>query len=287
MTADIGIIGGSGLYQIETLKTIDEFYPDTPFGKPSDQLLLCEYKGRKAAFLPRHGKHHGILPTEVPSKANIYAMKMLGIKHILSFSAVGSLQERYAPTHFVIPDQLIDRTRSRPNTYFGEGIVGHVAFAEPFCSGLAEQVARYMKQQAFTTHVGGTAVCMEGPLFSTKAESHLYRSWNADIIGMTSLPEAKLAREAEISYVMIAMVTDYDCWHESEESVTVEMVMKTMKTNTDNVKTFLPELITSLDLDTAYPSHMATQFAIMTPPEFIPEKRKQELELFYGKYWKR
>src|SRR4030095_15150360 len=211
--AQIGIIGGSGLYQMDGLSDVREIGVETPFGKPSDNFILGTLEGARVAFLARHGRGHRLLPTELPFRANIYAMKLLGVERIISASAVGSLQERYAPMDIVIPDQFFDRTRGRVSTFFGEGLVAHVSFADPVCPEIAEVAHQSCKQVGVTVKKGGTYLCMEGPAFSTKAESNVYRSWGMDVIGMTNLQEAKLAREAEICYATIAMVTDYDCWH--------------------------------------------------------------------------
>ena len=225
---NIGIIGGSGLYQMPELENVREIAVDTPFGKPSDAFIVGELDGVKVAFLPRHGRGHKLTPSELPFRANIFAMKLLGIEYILSVSAVGSLQEKYAPTDFVIPDQFFDRTRARAfeSTFFGEGIVGHITFAHPVCNELGDILEASCREVGVTTHRGGTYICMEGPAFSTKAESNVYRQWGMDIIGMTNLQEAKLAREAEIAYATLALVTDYDCWYEGHDDVTVDMVIE-------------------------------------------------------------
>ena len=223
--ADIGIIGGTGLYQMEGFTDVREVPVETPFGPPSDSLMVGSLEGRRVAFLPRHGRGHRILPHELNFRANVFAMKKLGVEWILSVSAVGSLKERYEPLHVVVPDQFIDRTRQRKSTFFGNGLVAHVAFAHPFCRNLSKVMAEACAEAGATHHVGGTYVCMEGPQFSTLAESELYRSWGADLIGMTNLQEAKLAREAEICYSTLAMVTDYDCWHPDHDAVTAEQIM--------------------------------------------------------------
>jgi 5'-methylthioadenosine phosphorylase len=232
--ADIGIIGGSGLYAMPGLMDIREERVSTPWGEPSDPLVLGTLDGRRVAFLARHGKGHRLLPSELPFRANIYALKAVGVEQILSVSAVGSLKEEHKPTDFVIPDQFIDRTFHRESTFFGEGIVGHVAFGDPVCGVAAKALEQACAEAGVTGKPGGTYVCMEGPQFSTRAESKLYRSWGADIIGMTNLQEAKLAREAEICYATLAMVTDYDCWHEGHADVTVEQVIAVMHQNTAN-----------------------------------------------------
>src|SRR5919199_2140034 len=235
-TAKIGIIGGSGLYQMPELKDIEEVSVDTPFGKPSDAFITGTLEGVRVAFLPRHARGHKLLPTELPFRANVYAMKTLGVERILSASAVGSLQERYAPLDMVIPDQFFDRTRARAHesTFFGEGIVAHVTFAHPVCAELGDVLEEACRSADVTVHRGGTYLCMEGPAFSTKAESHVYRAWGMDVIGMTNLQEAKLAREAEICYATLALVTDYDCWHEGHESVTVAEIIGNLTRNAEN-----------------------------------------------------
>ena len=286
MKADIAVIGGSGLYRIEGSRVIEEIDVPTPFGMTSDVISIMDIGGIPVAFLPRHGKGHRILPTEVPSDANIWALKYLGVKQIISVSAVGSLSENYKPGDFIVLDQLIDRTRSRRNSYFGNGIVGHVAFAEPFCPSMRGKIIEVLSKKDHSFHEKGTLVTMEGPLFSTKAESELYRSWKSHLIGMTALPEAKLAREAEICYATIAMVTDYDCWHETEESVSVEMVLKVMNDNVSAVKAMLPEIIESVTGIEDCTCRHAAENAIITDPEKIPYETKRRLSLFYSKYWK-
>ncbi|MDH4128467.1 MAG: S-methyl-5'-thioadenosine phosphorylase [Spirochaetota bacterium] len=284
--ASIGIIGGSGVYDIEGLNILEEVLVETPFGKPSDKIIICDVKGEKVAFLPRHGKGHRILPTEVPSKANIYALKSLGVNLIISISAVGSLKEKIKPQDFVIPDQIIDRTKSRDLSFFGNGIVGHVTFAEPFCKGLSEYLYNsILKKKVVDVHKNETYLCMEGPIFSTKAESKLYRSWGCGIIGMTVIPEAKLAREAEICYATIAMSTDYDCWHEEEESVTIEMILENMHANVNRVKSLLVDLVTNIPDLTKCTCRQAAKDAIITNRSIIPDKVKKELNLLYEKYF--
>lgn len=283
--AKVGIIGGSGVYDIEGVEVIEEVNLETPFGKPSDRIIICNVNNVPTAFLPRHGRGHTILPTEVPSKANIYALKSLGVETIIAISAVGSLKEEVKPKDFVIPNQIIDRTRKRDISYFGEGVVGHVTFADPFCTKLSDYLYDIVKKQGIVdVHKDETYLCMEGPLFSTKAESHLYRSWGCGIIGMTALPEAKLAREAEICYGMIAMSTDYDCWHEEEESVTIEMILENMHANVKNVKGFLADIVSNLPEMGNCTCRSAAQHAIITDRAKIPDKRKKELSLFYEKY---
>ncbi len=283
---NIAVIGGSGVYQLDGVKILDTVRPGTPFGEISDEITIAEVEGVPVAFLPRHGKGHRLSPTELPVKAIMWALKYLGIEQIISISAVGSLKENIAPTEFVIPSQIIDRTRNRENTFFGNGVVGHIGFAEPFCPEMQDILFKTIKAIGIPVHDDETIVCMEGPAFSTKAESFLYKSWGAGIIGMTALPEAKLAREAEMCYATIAMVTDYDCWHEEEDEVSVEMVLNHMKTNTVNVKKVIPEIVKRLnDTKLDCSCNNAAEFAIMTKKEHIPIETKKKLGLFYGKYW--
>jgi 5'-methylthioadenosine phosphorylase len=284
--AEIGIIGGSGLYNMPGLTDVHEEKISTPFGDPSETFMLGTLEGRKVAFLARHGKGHRILPTELNFRANIYAMKSLGVTSILSVSAVGSLKEEHKPTDFVIPDQFIDRTFARQSTFFGEGVVGHVAFGDPVCPIVAKVFADACAEIGVVGKLGGTYVCMEGPQFSTKAESKLYRSWGADIIGMTNLQEAKLAREAEISYATLAMVTDYDCWHESHDAVTVDQIIAVMHQNSTNAQKVVAAAVKLMPTDlSASPAQTAAKFAIMTDRAVIPAETKKKLELLYGKYW--
>jgi 5'-methylthioadenosine phosphorylase len=286
--AAIGIIGGSGLYKMEALKDVEEVQVDTPFGKPSDALILGSLDGTRVAFLARHGRNHTLLPTELPFRANIYAMKSLGVKYLISASAVGSLKQEAKPLDMVVPDQFIDRTRNRISTFFGEGIVAHIAFGDPVCSKLAGILADAVESLNLTDvtlHRGGTYVCMEGPAFSTKAESNLYRSWGATIIGMTNLPEAKLAREAEIAYATLALVTDYDCWHPDHDSVTVDMVIANLQRNAVNAQKVIQETVRRL---TASPpksdAHDALKYAILTPLDKVPQAAKERLGLLLQKY---
>lgn len=284
--AKIGIIGGSGLYQMEGLTDIKEMKVKTPFGEPSDALILGNLEGVKIAFLPRHGKGHRISPTELPVKANIYALKSLGVERIISVAAVGSLKEEIQPLDMVIPDQLIDRTRNRVNTFFGGGLVVHVAFAEPFCPDLNGILYESAKEMGVRVHKEKTQVVMEGPQFSTKAESYLYRTWGADIIGMTALPEAKLAREAEICYATLACVTDYDCWHKTYESVTAEMILSNLQKNVNTAKEILKAVIRRIPQERNCACATALKDAIVTSAELIPEKAKKDLSLLIGKYIK-
>jgi 5'-methylthioadenosine phosphorylase len=284
--ATIGIIGGSGLYKMAGLEDVKEVAINTPFGKPSDAFVIGELDGQRVAFLPRHGRGHRIMPSELPFRANIYGMKMLGVERILSASAVGSLKEEHKPLDIVIPDQFIDRTRNRVSTFFGDGIVAHVAFADPVCAQLSEMIADAGEPlDGFELHRGGTYVCMEGPAFSTKAESHLYRSWGADVIGMTNLQEAKLAREAEICYSTIALVTDYDCWHESHESVTVDLIIENLNRNSENARRIIREVVKRLgDVERTCGCGQALRYAIITQPEEISDAAKQRLSEIIGKY---
>ena len=243
-STQIAIIGGSGLYELPGFNIIKRIEVETPFGKPSDEIVIAEIHSKRVAFLPRHGKGHIYLPSSVPVKANIFALKTLGVKYIIAISAVGSLQEEIAPEDFILPDQIIDRTKGRASSFFEDEMVGHISFADPFENKLSAALAKILSQRhEKKTHLGGTYICMEGPAFSTRAESNLYRLWGASVIGMTALPEAKLAREAEIAYAMVAMVTDYDCWRENTEAVSVEMLMDHMAKNTKRIKKQLPEMI--------------------------------------------
>lgn len=284
----IGIIGGSGLYKMEALKEVEEVQIETPFGSPSDALIIGSLDGTRVAFLARHGRNHTLMPSELPFRANIYAMKSLGVEYLISASAVGSLKEEAKPLDMVIPDQFIDRTKGRVSTFFGEGIVGHIAFGDPICSQLATVLADAIDSLALsdiTLHRGGTYVCMEGPAFSTKAESQLYRSWGATIIGMTNLPEAKLAREAEIAYATLAMVTDYDCWHPDHDSVTVEMVIGNLMKNAVNAQQIIREAVRRLtEAPFVSEAHSALKYAIITPLDKAPPATKEKLKLLLQKY---
>lgn len=283
--AKIGIIGGSGLYQIEGIRTIDEVMPKTPWGYPSDSITLAEINGSIAAFLPRHGRGHFILPHEINYRANIAAMKMLGVEEILSFSAVGSLKEEIKPMDFVLPDQIIDRTKSRVSTFFGDGIAAHVSIAHPFCERLQEKIVPVANNMGITLHRGGTLICMEGPAFSTKAESNLYRSWDASIINMSTLPEAKLAREAEICYALICMSTDYDCWKEDEEHVSVEMVVNNLNRNADNAKALLKALIPHMEHERSCACKDAAKYAVITAKEKQDKKQAKKLKAVLPNYF--
>jgi 5'-methylthioadenosine phosphorylase len=284
----IGIIGGSGLYKMEALKNVKEVTLDTPFGAPSDALILGELDGTSVAFLARHGRNHSLSPSEVPFRANVYALKSLGVEYIISASAVGSLQAEAKPLDMVIPDQFIDRTKNRASTFFGEGIIAHIAFGDPVCPNLAKVLSEAIASlnlPDLTLHQGGTYVCMEGPAFSTKAESNLYRSWGATIIGMTNLPEAKLAREAEIAYATLAMVTDYDCWHPDHDNVTVEMVIGNLMKNAVNAQQIICETVRQLTQNPpTSEAHSALKSAIITPLDKAPAATKEKLGLLLKKY---
>ena len=285
--AEIGIIGGSGLYSMPGLTDIHEVSVETPFGNPSDSFILGTLEGRKVAFLARHGRGHRLLPSELNFRANIYAMKFLGVERIVSVSAVGSLKEEHKPTDFVIPDQFIDRTFLRTSTFFGNGIVGHVAFGDPVCATVAKAASEACASAAVTGKLGGTYVCMEGPQFSTKAESNLYRSWGADVVGMTNLQEAKLAREAEICYATVAMVTDYDCWHPDHDSVTVDQIVAVLHQNAENAAKVVRAAVALLPPAGAArtcPCADAAKYAILTQRDAIPAEAKERLKLLFGKY---
>ena len=282
--AEIGIIGGSGLYSMPGFTDIHEEQVETPFGKPSDAFVLGELEGRTVAFLARHGRGHRILPSELNFRANIYAFKKLGVERILSMSAVGSLKEEHKPSDFVIPDQFIDRTFHRIATFFGDGIVGHVAFGDPVCATVGRAAAEACKTVSVTGKLGGTYVCMEGPQFSTKAESNLYRGWGADVIGMTNLQEAKLAREAEICYATVAMVTDYDCWREGHDSVTIEEIVAVLHKNADNAAKVVKAAVASMPKERNCACASAAQYAILTQKELIPAETRSKVDLLFGKY---
>lgn len=283
--AAIGIIGGSGLYAMDGLKVIAERTIETPFGAPSDPYVIGDIDGTRVAFLSRHGKGHRLLPSELNYRANIFGLKVLGVHTILSASAVGSMKENYHPTDIVFPHQFIDRTRHRPDTFFGGGIVGHVQFADPICSGASFLVSEAGRMAGARVHAGGIYVCIEGPQFSTRAESKLYRSWNVDVIGMTNLTEAKLAREAEICYVTMALVTDYDCWHETAGDVSVEQILGYLRANAAMAQKVIRmsiERLATRKRDCACSD--ALKFAIVTDPASIPSKLKQELKPIIGRY---
>ena len=280
----IGIIGGSGLYNIEGIKDVKQVSIETPFGKPSDSYTVGTLEGRKVAFLPRHGKGHTILPSELNFRANIYGMKKLGVEHIIAVSAVGSMREEIKPLDIVIPDQFFDRTRGRISTFFGDGIVGHVSFADPVCETLAATLFNAAKSVGAQVHKGGTYLCMEGPMFSTRAESNVYRQWGVSVIGMTNLQEAKLAWEAEICYSTLAMATDYDCWHVGEEAVTLEMIIGNLNKNAETAKRILKAAIPKIEQQRSCACATAVQNAIVTHKDLIPENTKKKLDILFGKY---
>jgi len=282
--AEIGIIGGSGLYSMPGFIEVHEVSLQTPFGEPSDPYVLGSLAGRKVAFLARHGRGHRILPSELNFRANIYGFKQLGVERIISVSAVGSLKEEHKPGEFVIVDQFVDRTRHRVDTFFGDGVVGHIAFADPVCRQLAEVVTSACAKAGVRGKPGGTYLCMEGPQFSTKAESNLYRSWGMDVIGMTNLQEAKLAREAEICYATVAMVTDYDCWHPHHDSVTVEQIVAVLVKNAENACNVVREAVAAMPKERACKCGSARKHAILTDKKKIPPQTRERLKLILGKY---
>jgi len=282
--AEIGIIGGSGLYAMPGLTGVREERVETPFGEPSEVFAVGELDGRRVAFLARHGRGHRILPSEINFRANIYAMKALGVERILSVSAVGSLKEEHKPMDFVIPEQFIDRTFARNATFFGEGIVAHVAFGDPVCGTTVSAFERACAEVGVVGKRGGTYVCMEGPQFSTRAESNLYRSWGADVIGMTNLQEAKLAREAEICYATMAMVTDYDCWREGHDDVTVDQVVAVLHQNAENAGKVVRAAVAALPAERTCHCASALKYAILTDRSAIPQKTRERLSLLLDKY---
>ena len=282
--AEIGIIGGSGLYNMPGITDIHEVQQETPFGAPSDVFVLGTLEGKKVAFLARHGRGHRLLPSELNFRANIYGFKQLGVDRILSVSAVGSLKEEHKPLEFVIPDQFVDRTRHRVDTFFGSGVVAHVAFADPVCPQLSETVTAACQKAGVVAKRGGTYLCMEGPQFSTKAESNLYRSWGMDVIGMTNLQEAKLAREAEICYVTVAMVTDYDCWHPHHDSVTVDQIVAVLVKNAENACNVVREAVAAMPKERTCKCDSALAHAIITDRSKIPQSAKDRLRLILSKY---
>jgi len=282
--AEIGIIGGSGLYSMPGLTGIQEIVLETPFGAPSDAYVVGTLEGRQVAFLARHGRGHRILPSELNFRANIHGFKQLGVERILSVSAVGSLKEEHKPLEFLIPDQFVDRTRHRVDTFFGDGVVAHVAFADPVCPQLSEAVAAACKKANVIGKRGGTYLCMEGPQFSTKAESNLYRSWGMDVIGMTNLQEAKLAREAELCYVTVAMVTDYDCWHPHHDSVTVDQIVVVLLKNAENACNVVREAVAAMPKERTCKCGSALAHAILTDRIKIPQATRERLRLILGEY---
>ena len=282
--AEIGIIGGSGLYAMPGLTAVREERVETPFGDPSDAFVLGELEGRKVAFLARHGRGHRLLPSELNFRANIYAMKKLGVERIVSVSAVGSLKEEHKPTDFVIPDQFIDRTFLRVSTFFGDGLVAHVGFGDPVCATVGKAIAEGCAREGVVGKPGGTYVCMEGPQFSTRAESNLYRSWGADVIGMTNLQEAKLAREAEICYATVAMVTDYDCWREGHDDVTVDQIVAVLHQNAANACKVVKAAVAAMPRERNCGCASALKYAMLTDPAAVPAATRKKLDLLIGKY---
>jgi 5'-methylthioadenosine phosphorylase len=282
--AKIGVIGGTGLYDVEGLTDVEEVSLDTPFGKPSDSIIVGKLEGVRVAFLPRHGRGHRIMPSEVPSRANIYALKGLGVEHIIAINSVGSLKEEIKRGDLVIPDQLIDCTKGRINTFFGEGIVAHIQFAQPFCPSLRQVLHKVAGEAGASVHPEGTYIVMEGPAFSTMAESRLHRLWGADVIGMTALPEAKLAREAEICYAIIACATDYDVWHKTEEVVGVEIILETMRRQEELCKKIIRLSVPRIADSRKCQCATALRGAIVTAPEAMPAEQKKKLKLLIGKY---
>ncbi|SHI73639.1 methylthioadenosine phosphorylase [Malonomonas rubra DSM 5091] len=284
----IGVIGGSGLYEIEGLTDVQEVVLETPFGAPSDAFITGNLAGAKMVFLPRHGRGHRFLPSEVNYRANIYGMKKLGVEQIISVSAVGSMKEEIVPGHIVIPDQFFDRTQGkRASTFFGNGVVGHVQFADPICGELADILADSAQQVGATVHKGGTYICIEGPNFSTRAESNIYRNWGVDIIGMTNVPESRLAREAEICYGTVALATDYDCWHEGHDDVSVEAVIAIIQQNVAKAREIIKaavEKIVAQRSERDCECSSSLQFAVMTDKSLIPDETKQVLDPIIGKY---
>lgn len=284
LQSQIGIIGGSGLYSMPGFEAQEEVMVETPFGAPSDNLVVGKLAGRSVAFLARHGRGHRLSPSELNYRANIYAMKSLGVERIISLSAVGSLKEEHKPLDFVIPDQFVDRTRGRISTFFGEGLVAHIGFSDPICPQLAEVVQQACAEAGVTATRGGSYLCMEGPAFSTRAESNLYRSWGMDVIGMTNLQEAKLAREAEICYVTIAMVTDYDCWHPRHDAVTVTDIIANLVKNAENACKVVAAAVERMPAERSCKCGSALAHAIITDRNLVPEATRRKLDLIVGKY---
>ena len=280
----IGVIGGSGLYKMTGLDPLESISVETPFGPPSGEYRIGRLEGWEVAFLARHGEGHRLLPSEINYRANVYGFKTLGVERIIAVSAVGSLRESIEPLHVVVPDQFLDRTRNRISTFFGEGLVAHVAFADPVCETLAAALADGVEAAGARVHRGGTYVCMEGPAFSTRAESHLYRSWGGSVIGMTNLQEAKLAREAEICYATLAMATDYDCWHEEEEDVTVELVVARLQQNARTAQEAIARALPALSRERSCPCAVALRNAILTDRRAVPEATRRRLAPIVGRY---
>jgi 5'-methylthioadenosine phosphorylase len=283
----IGFIGGSGLYKIEGLTGVKEVAIKTPFGEPSDKFITGKLEGKEIVFLPRHGIGHRILPSEINYRANIYGMKKLGVDKIISVAACGSLKDELKPMDFVLPDQFVDRTnQARKMTFFGNGIVAHIGFAHPVCGDLCDVIYRAGKSLNLPIHKGGAYLNMEGPAFSTLAESNLYRSWGMDIVAMTNMSEAKLAREAEICYATLAAVTDYDCWHPDHASVTIEMIIQNLQNNIENARKMIRAIVKSMPEKSTCACGEALKFAVMTDPKVIPAKTKKDLDIIIGKYIK-
>jgi len=283
----IGVIGGSGLYEIEGFSEVEEVRLETPFGEPSDAFITGTLEGARLVFLPRHGRGHRLLPSEVPYRANIHGMKQLGVERIISVSAVGSMKEEIVPGHIVIPDQFFDRTQGRrASTFFGEGAVGHVQFADPVCADLAQVLVDSSREVGATVHQGGTYICIEGPNFSTRAESKIYRSWGVDVIGMTNIPEARLAREAEICYATVALATDYDCWHQEHDDVSVEAVLAIIQKNVATARGIIKAAVRRIGAERPCGCGEALQYALMTHKDLIPAATWQKLDLLMGKYLK-
>jgi len=282
----IGIIGGSGLYEMQGISNTHEAIISTPFGDPSDAYMVGEVGGVKMIFLPRHGRNHIYSPSTINYRANIWGMKKLGVTHILSVSACGSMREEIKPGEIVFIDQFFDRTRGRASTFFSDGIVGHVAFADPICLYLREYLIRAAKELGILHHVGGTYLCMEGPAFSTRAESAIYRNWGVSVIGMTNLTEAKLAREAEICYATLSLVTDYDCWRHHEEDVDINDILRIMAENVSNAKRIMASAALKIPVERKCKCQNASQFAVITKSHAIPAEMKKNLEIIMGKYWK-
>ena len=282
--AEIGIIGGSGLYSMPGLTASHETRQPTPFGEPSDAYVLGELEGRRVAFLSRHGRGHRIMPSELNFRANVYGFKQLGVERIVSLAAVGSLQEEHKPLDFVLPDQFFDRTRHRVDTFFGGGVVAHIAFADPICPEVSKVVESACRKAAVNVKYGGTYLCMEGPQFSTRAESNVYRSWGMDVIGMTNLQEAKLAREAEICYVTVAMVTDYDCWHPQHEGVTADQIISVLLKNAENACKVIQETVAAMPRLRSCKCGSALAHALITERDKIPAAARQKLSLILDKY---
>lgn len=273
----VGVIGGSGLYEMSGFENIESVNVETPWGKPSDEIVICSSRGFRVAFLPRHGRGHTILPSEINYRANIYALKSLGVQWIISVGAVGSMKENIKPGEVVIPDQFIDHTKKRESSFFGKGVAAHISMADPVCGGLAEVLRKSATETGAAVHKGGTYICIEGPQFSSRAESFLYRNWGADVIGMTNMPEAKLAREAEICYATLALPTDYDCWHTEHEAVTVENIIATLKSNVETAKKIIRKSLELLDGSRNCPCPSALENAIITSPEMMDKETKRKL----------